>query len=541
MSLKSLLTRQKANNIKLISRDIRATGKLSEQFVRETVSEVDPSEAEAGAVKHAMHGGKETVKKATKIARRLYAESKAKRRISSSEDSGMQTGSAYRRGEYISPNGLSGLSYGDSDAKREYRQTTDTTHMRRTRQKAVYSRTETWRRRTVAGAQNASARSAAAKQAAETAGAAAKKGFAAIGKSFAGELKWLLPFSLPAVAIAMVVIILMGALISVISPLGFFFSDNKADNTYLAANIVSRVSQSWYDILTAERKQYEDAGYIVNVEYNAGMGDGVERVNNWKDTLALYIVRNTDMDKNMIQMNDSDEAGIKSLFFDMNPINISTRVGQVEKDGKKEDVQYADISVSNLRYVQMLNKYPLDSYKTDMIKFLMSPDMSSTWTELGIDFDGGSTSNQDINAIIHDLPAGSLGSLIVQAAFTRLCDPYSMDLRGQGNYVDCSYLTQWAYAQVGISIPSTAAEQAQYCVNTGKVISENALQPGDLIFWSYPNNPRVAGRFMSIGHTAIYVGKEMIIEAAPSAGCVTCRAMSVQGEPILSARPYSLL
>lgn len=83
------------------------------------------------------------------------------------------------------------------------------------------------------------------------------------------------------------------------------------------------------------------------------------------------------------------------------------------------------------------------------------------------------------------------------------------------------------------TISGTAAEQAQYCASAGKVVSANALQSGDLIFWSYPNNPRVSGRFMEIGHVAIYVGNGMIIEAAPSAGCVTYRVVRVQGEPVM--------
>ncbi len=146
----------------------------------------------------------------------------------------------------------------------------------------------------------------------------------------------------------------------------------------------------------------------------------------------------------------------------------------------------------------------------------------------------GAIGNIDANTILQTLPAG-IGREIVEAAFSRLGDPYSMELRGQGNYIDCSYLVQWTYAQVGISIPSTAAEQAQYCVNTDKTIDGSASRPGDLIFWSYPNNPRVAGRFMDIGHVAIYVGNGMMIEAAPSAGCVTYRAVSFQGMPVLYA------
>jgi hypothetical protein len=546
--VKGVTPTRKANSLKLISRNIRAAGKLAERSIREKVAEVDASEVESGAVQRAVRSGAETAKNTAKIARRLYAGSKAKRRISSPEEDGMEPGSTYRRGEYVFPKGLAGLSYGDPDAKRDHRQTTNGTYIYRNRQKAVHTETQAGKRRAAASTQKTAkpaaakrgakktAKPAAAKRGAKKTGAAIQRRFASIGKSFAGGFKWLLPVSLPMVAIILVVIILMGALISVISPLGFFFSDNKADNSYSINNIINRVSQDWYDELAAQREHYESMGYIVNVSYNTGAGDGVERVDNWKDVLALYIVQNTGKDKSMIELNEADESGIKELFFNMNPINISTRVEQVEEEGETEEVQYADVSVSNLRYVQMLNKYPLDSFQNDMIDFLMRPDMNATWADMGIDFGGNMTTNIDVNAIIHDLPAGSLGSVIVQAALSRLGDPYSMELRGQGNYVDCSYFTQWAYAQAGVSIPGTAAEQAQYCVQVGKTISGNLLQAGDLIFWSYPSNPRVAGRFMDIGHVAIYVQNGMMIEAAPSAGCVTYRAVSVQGEPTLYGR-----
>jgi hypothetical protein len=392
-------------------------------------------------------------------------------------------------------------------------------------------------RRAAASAQKTAARSAAAKQAAKTAGVTAKKGFNTIGRSFLGGFKWLLPFSLPMVAILLVVMILMGALISVISPLGFFFSDNEADNNYSINNIINRVNQSWYDELVEQREHFESMGYRVNVLYNTGVGDGVERVDNWKDVLTLYIVRNTVKEQSMMQLDETDESGIKELFFDMNPINISIRVEEVEEEGETEEVQYADISVSNLRYVQVLSDYPLNSFQNDMIDFLMRPDMNTTWAELGLNFSNGMDLNIDVDSIVQNLPAGSLGSKIVQAAFSRLGDPYSMELRGQGNYVDCSYFTQWAYAKAGISIPGTAAEQAQCCVNAGKTIDGNSLQVGDLIFWSYPNNPRVAGRFMDIGHVAIYVKNGMMIEAAPSAGCVIYREVNFQGIPVMYARP----
>ena len=70
------------------------------------------------------------------------------------------------------------------------------------------------------------------------------------------------------------------------------------------------------------------------------------------------------------------------------------------------------------------------------------------------------------------------------------------------------------------------------------MIDASQLLPGDLIFWSYPNSSRVKDRFMAIGHVAIYAGNGMMVEAAPSAGGVVYREVSVQGEPVLYARPH---
>lgn len=83
---------------------------------------------------------------------------------------------------------------------------------------------------------------------------------------------------------------------------------------------------------------------------------------------------------------------------------------------------------------------------------------------------------------------GENGAKIVRLALSRLGDPYSQPLAGQGNYTDCSYLTQWCHKQVGISIPRTAAAQAEHCVNNGLTIRKEDLRPGDLVFFSHKKN-----------------------------------------------------
>lgn len=103
------------------------------------------------------------------------------------------------------------------------------------------------------------------------------------------------------------------------------------------------------------------------------------------------------------------------------------------------------------------------------------------------------------------------GQGIVEQALTRLGDPYSKSKRGTGNYVDCSYLAQWAYKKMGINIPGTAAKQAQYCYENGYEISKDELKPGDLIFWTKHSSN--AGRWRNIHHVAIYMGNGRIVEA----------------------------
>ena len=76
---------------------------------------------------------------------------------------------------------------------------------------------------------------------------------------------------------------------------------------------------------------------------------------------------------------------------------------------------------------------------------------------------------------------------------------------------DCSGLTQYAYAQVGIKIPRNS--RAQYA-SLPKVAS-NVLQPGDLVFWATDtSNPG------TIHHVAIYLGGSQILEAPQSGDIV---------------------
>ena len=68
---------------------------------------------------------------------------------------------------------------------------------------------------------------------------------------------------------------------------------------------------------------------------------------------------------------------------------------------------------------------------------------------------------------------------------------------------DCSGLTSWAYAQVGVSLPHSSYDQWNY----GVPVSKDQLEPGDLVF------------FDGLGHVGIYVGGGAFVHA-PHTGTV---------------------
>lgn len=71
---------------------------------------------------------------------------------------------------------------------------------------------------------------------------------------------------------------------------------------------------------------------------------------------------------------------------------------------------------------------------------------------------------------------------------------------------DCSGLTSYAYAQVGISIPRTAGEQG----TIGSAVAYGDMIPGDLIVWNYG------------AHVGIYTGNGMMTHSAnPSTGVLS--------------------
>ena len=75
---------------------------------------------------------------------------------------------------------------------------------------------------------------------------------------------------------------------------------------------------------------------------------------------------------------------------------------------------------------------------------------------------------------------------------------------------DCSGLVMYVYAQVGVSLPHLAAGQYNY----GTPVSQDQLQPGDLVF------------FDGLGHVGIYIGGGQFIHAPHTGDVVKISSLS---------------
>ena len=83
----------------------------------------------------------------------------------------------------------------------------------------------------------------------------------------------------------------------------------------------------------------------------------------------------------------------------------------------------------------------------------------------------------------------------VAAARTQAGKPYSLGGVGPNSF-DCSGLTQWAMAQVGIQIPRTSFQQA----SAGVHVDRAAIQAGDLVFFD-ANGPGASHVGIATGPT----------------------------------------
>ncbi|HEX6359900.1 C40 family peptidase [Actinophytocola sp.] len=122
-------------------------------------------------------------------------------------------------------------------------------------------------------------------------------------------------------------------------------------------------------------------------------------------------------------------------------------------------------------------------------------------------------------------PPGAANDAL-QAALGRRGSEYEWGATGPNEF-DCSGLTSWAYKQAGITIPRTSRQQW----TVGKPVSQDALQPGDLLFYDDGT-----GNPATIHHVGMYVGDGKMVDAPTEGQLVDVRSMRSDGHYIGARR-----
>ncbi|MEV6178525.1 NlpC/P60 family protein [Streptomyces sp. NPDC052016] len=94
-------------------------------------------------------------------------------------------------------------------------------------------------------------------------------------------------------------------------------------------------------------------------------------------------------------------------------------------------------------------------------------------------------------------PASGRAAAAVAAARSALGRPYVWGANGPSGF-DCSGLTQWSYAQAGVSLPRTSQAQA----HAGRRVPLSQARPGDLVTYR-----------SDASHVGMYVGNGQVIHA----------------------------
>ncbi len=109
---------------------------------------------------------------------------------------------------------------------------------------------------------------------------------------------------------------------------------------------------------------------------------------------------------------------------------------------------------------------------------------------------------------------------LVNSAEKWIGTPYQYGGTGS-NGIDCSAFVQNVFSSIGVELPRTAQQQYNYLQR----ISENELQPGDLVFF---------GRNGTITHVGIYIGNGYMIHSSSSSGVIKQNLETYSGYPSIA-------
>lgn len=199
-----------------------------------------------------------------------------------------------------------------------------------------------------------------------------------------------------------------------------------------------------------------------------------------------------------------------------NRVNFRTGPGTDYRSVAKANVsEQAYVIGFNQQWYKVIYKDLICYIRSDYLKLTEVPYENQASTNKPLFFvDGKSTGILPSAEALNRPNNSTIRSLIISEAKKYLGTPYVWGGTSPEGF-DCSGYVQYVMMKNGISIPRTTLQQ----VETGRSISKNDLQPGDLVFLQ--NTYREG-----VSHVGIYIGNNQMIHASSSKGVTVSNLLS---------------
>ncbi|MGY1811413.1 C40 family peptidase [Blastococcus sp. SYSU D00820] len=167
----------------------------------------------------------------------------------------------------------------------------------------------------------------------------------------------------------------------------------------------------------------------------------------------------------------------------------------------------AESALAELQQQQAEVQARVDEYEADFER-LSAEERAVVTTTLA-----GPTLPPPSAAAVSAMAPSEAAGAVVQAALSQVGDPYVWGASGPNGF-DCSGLTSYAYAAVGVALPHSSRAQSQM----GTPVSRGELQPGDIVYFYSP-----------VSHVGIYIGNGMMVHARTFGQPVAVTTVDMRG------------
>lgn len=270
-----------------------------------------------------------------------------------------------------------------------------------------------------------------------------------------------------------------------------------------------------FEILKERAVAYQKSGgnisYIEVLFGSKNFGDFISRVsaiNKITDSDAALMEQ---IEEDKVKVEDKQDEvlakldELKEMNVELEGMQALIKTQQDENKAKKATLKEKEetllVKVEELE-IKDSKLASLEKEVRQNIKELIQPVQE---TQVASETADNSSDGGKLNTLSESRPAASGGTgAATNAGFAHLGTPYVWGGKGPGGF-DCSGFVSWAFAQEGISIPSSTSGLQ----STGTKVSSSNMQPGDIVFFdTYKTN----------GHVGIYLGGGKFIGAQNSTG-----------------------